>query len=488
MPRTQFDIPRRVRVAALAVAVVLIVSVVARSAAAWKYWGDLDHNSPGTWLCMAADARDGILYRPIVSQIGYGGTRYAPLFPVIIAGFMRAGVGPVHSGFLAGLISAVVAVSGLFVLLRRMETPIAFAATMAAFVLAATCARTIILGIKGDLLPVGLALWGLAAVIRSEGRLNSVPGLIGAAICFALALAAKITSVFGIGAAVLWLLFHRKFRNAAILSVAWLAAVTIIVLLTQWASDGRAGSIFLLCARGGGNVHRLLQGPHLLLADLAAQDRTLLAVWLLAIIIIVATRQWTSLPAIFLLVTTAGTIVIYGSPGTHLNHLVDMDGAVMLVIATLSTRSRVFHSPVLVVTLLLVMLAAGACWRQIGEMRRHNERRQMESALTDTESSTSHGPILAEDPLLPLLAGQRPYMLDPFMFRAIRKQKPEIADRFWEDLDGRHFKAVILRGPPDDPQYSSNEGDFGPGFIQRLCQEYALASVHGSFYVFLPKP
>jgi hypothetical protein len=79
-------------------------------------------------------------------------------------------------------------------------------------------------------------------------------------------------------------------------------------------------------------------------------------------------------------------------------------------------------------------------------------------------------------------------MLDPFMFRAIRNQRPEIADRFWRDLDGRHFKAVILHGTPSDSTYSSNEGDFGAGFLDRLKREYLLASVHGTFYVFLPKP
>src|ERR1022692_3571288 len=132
------------RWATLIVALGLLVCLTARCAASWKYWGDLDHNSPGSWLCMAADARDGTLYRPIISRLGYGGTRYAPLLPVIIAGFMRAGFGFVTSGFLAGLLAMGLAVSGIILLLRQMRLPLQFAAAMAIFALAATCTRTII--------------------------------------------------------------------------------------------------------------------------------------------------------------------------------------------------------------------------------------------------------------------------------------------------------------------------------------------------------
>ncbi len=125
--------------ALIAVAALLVVSVGARSIASWKYWGDLDHNSPGTWLCMAADARDGVLYRPIISDMGYGGTRYAPLFPAIIAGFMRLGIDPVTSGFITSLIATAVAMTGLFALMKQFRTPSTIAAALTIFVLAATC-------------------------------------------------------------------------------------------------------------------------------------------------------------------------------------------------------------------------------------------------------------------------------------------------------------------------------------------------------------
>ncbi len=294
----------------------------------------------------------------------------------------------------------------------------------------------IILGIKGDLLPTGLALWGLVAVVSADGNRYSHLKTVAASICFSLTIAAKVTSIFGIAAATIWLLMRGKFRQAAILCLSWVACIIGVALVTQWASDGRAKAIFLMCANGGGGFARLLQGPHLLLADVAAHDRTLLAIWLLSMFVIAWTRQWTSLPAILLLVATAGTILIYGSPGTHLNHLVDMNAAAILVIATLSAKTRISHMPVLVAILLFVTLAAVGCWRQVVEIRRHNERGQMESALVDAGASTAHGPILSQDPLLPLLARREAIHVGPLHLpRAIRAREPEIASQLWDDLD-----------------------------------------------------
>jgi hypothetical protein len=481
------DSSRVMQRAAVVVAALLLICISVRSVAAWKYWGDLDHNSPGTWLCMAMDAADGVLYRPMHSDLGYGGTRYAPLFPVMIAAFVKAGAGAVEGGFAAGVVATAITLGGFFVLSRRLGTSAALAGAMAVFLLAATCTRTIVLGIKGDLLPVGLALCGLAAVVRASERAKPNAGLAAGAVCFALALAAKVTSIFGIGAAVIWLAFRGKFRQAVVLGIAWVIAVIAVVVLTQLASEGRAAGIFLACGSGGGSLARMLKGPHLLAGDLLHQDRVLLVIWVLALLTIALTWAWKTLPAIFFLICTAGTVAIYGSPGTHLNHLVDMNAAAMLVISTAAWNSRTLRIPVMLITLLVMCFAAAACWRQANEIRRNDERGQMEMAIADTQRFYVNGPILSEDPLLPMLDGKRPYMLDPFMFRAVRKRDPDFAGEFWANLDQKRFKAVILHGPPDDPAYSTDEYDFGPGFIDRLEQGYVLTSVHGTFYVLLPK-
>ena len=191
-----------------------------------------------------------MLYRPIVSDIGYGGSRYAPLHVVLQAGLMRWGMGPVASGYLLDAIGVVLVMAGLYVLMRQLDVATWTAAAMACFVLAAYCYCTTAGGIKGDLLPAGLNLWGLTAVVRASRRAGRKwIWLLVAAIYFALATATKITSVFGIVAAVLWLAYRRQWRMAFLLGAMWAAGITVAALATQWASHGRAWEIFQMCAR-----------------------------------------------------------------------------------------------------------------------------------------------------------------------------------------------------------------------------------------------
>ena len=65
----------------------------------------------------------------------------------------------------------------------------------------------------------------------------------------------------------------------------------------------------------------------------------------------------------------------------------------------------------------------------------------MMSALAASHKSTGSGPLLSENPMLPIIEGERRYMIDSFMFRTVRMRHPEIAERFWNDLSQRHFRA-----------------------------------------------
>lgn len=79
-------------------------------------------------------------------------------------------------------------------------------------------------------------------------------------------------------------------------------------------------------------------------------------------------------------------------------------------------------------------------------------------------------------------------MLDSFMFRTLWRRNPQIAERFWNDISSHYFRAVILAAPPTDPTRFTDEGNFGPGFMQLLERNYILTSVHGENWVYLPKP
>ena len=475
----------------VAVVLLFLISLGIRLIVSWKNFGDLDHNAPGTWVAMAVDASDGLFYRPIVSSVGYGGTRYGPLLIAVQAGLIRIGLNPIVSGFVLGLIAAGLVVTGLFAMLRALHVPAAIAAGLALAALAPACVRINILAIRGDLLPVAMGLWGMTAVICSpsfQKQRDRILSICLAAVLFAFASATKITSLYGLAAAFVWLLGERRFRDGLILLSSWAAVMLVLVSVTQWASAGRALSILRICASGGGGLRQIIHGPHKMLYDAWENDHLFLVVGCLAFALLIMNRSWRSLPAIYLLFATAGTMIIYGSPGTKFNHLADMTAASLLLIGFECQRSRRLTSLALVCTIVLVGLSSIACILEARAIRQNAVRSNLEAALSEVNSSPVPGPVLSEDPLLPVLNNERPYLLDSFMLRVIRNQRPDISNQLWDGLAKQRFRAVVLHAEPTNELYKdANDGDFGPGFVEHVEQSYHLASVRGHLFIFLPK-
>ena len=98
-------------------------------------------------------------------------------------------------------------------------------------------------------------------------------------------------------------------------------------------------------------------------------------------------------------------------------------------------------------------------------------------------------PLLAENSLLPVVAGQRPYLLDSYMFRILRDDDPSFGDRLWRDLRGRRFPAVILERDPHTERGSEwyRSGFFGRGFIDELERHYREVGRVGERVVYVPK-
>jgi hypothetical protein len=453
--------------------------------AAWKNYEHLNPTA-GVWTAAAIDASKGVLYRPIESDIGYGGTRYAPLHIVLQGGLIHLGMGPVASGFLLDLVGILMVMGGLYALMRELDVERIPAAGMATFVLSAYCYATTAAGIKGDLLAAAFNLWGLAAVARSEKSDESRRGgLVLAAVCFVLAMAAKLTSIFGIGAAAFWLICRGKRLQALILCAIWATGIELALVITQWASGGRAIVIFRMSALGGGGLPDLLHAPKSFFDIAVHRDRWFACFWIIAAGSIVIGGKWRSLPAILFVLTTIGTVAIFGTPGTNSNHLVDLEAAAVLVIATRLDSGRLGLAAVACAT--AVACYGGInCLRSVPAIYRDSQHGQMMSALVASHKSAGTGPLLSENPMLPIIDGERPYMIDSFMFRTVRIRHPEIAERFWNDLSQRHFRAVILDGPPTQASRNGNAGDFGPGFIDMLQRYYRPEGQHGEYWVYLP--
>src|ERR1041385_5313521 len=64
--------------------------------------GYLTHVS-GAWAALADDVAHGVLYRPLLSSLGYGGTRYFPLYFLLHGLLARAGLPLLAGGHLLSL-------------------------------------------------------------------------------------------------------------------------------------------------------------------------------------------------------------------------------------------------------------------------------------------------------------------------------------------------------------------------------------------------
>jgi hypothetical protein len=473
----------------VAVAAMLVISVTARLVISWRHFGDLDSAS-GVWTALAIDiVDDGTLYRPMISPLGYGGSRYAPLHPVLQAGLMRLGMAPIASGYLLSFVATVAIIAALYKLMRLMGASVSVAASMACLVLCANCFREGIAEIRGDPLALALNLWGLVVIVKVAHRTETAgswPLVSLAAVLFALSLATKFTNIFGIATAVLWLSLRGQRGKALRLAAVWVIAVALFVRATQWGSGGRALAIFKATAAGGGGIGALLHGPGKFKDNLLHNDRAVFCFLIIAVLILMFERSWKSLPAILLIVTITGTMAIFGSPGTSINHLLDLQAACILVIGARLMRGGLIRFAVVAASLILAFMSILACRRQITAMRVEDNRQRLEAVLDDVRQSSVVGPIYAYDTLIPILANQRPYMLDAFMARALRIKDPIAATRLWDDLAHTRFSAFITR--PYRPYWNEPTYQTDEETLHSHLDHYYLKSEHGSDQVYLPKP
>ena len=435
----------------------------------------------GVWLALARDLRDGVFYRDLIGPEGYGGTRYFPLFFALIAALARAGLDPVAAGHAASLTGAAVLVTGacafLFHLGVRRSTaiPVAILAAVAPYYIQQT-----IYSIRVEPLAAGLALWGLAAVASSErARPDSWRRLALAALCFTLAVVAKPTAAYAPAAAVLSLLLTRRFADAWRLALLTAAGVAVTLAGVEWLSDGRFSAVVRATALAGETPGRLLSTALVSRpVSLIATSRLLTVLTLLAgAALLAAPSTWRQLPPAVLVMAAAATAAALATPGTILtNQIVDLHVAAVLFLGWFAnTRARLATAGAFAVTGLLLWTIAQNINR-FETIRRQDPASSLpaqRSALSAAFDACA-GPVLAESPLVPILTGRSPLVLDPFAFRVVSLRHP-VGDHLVARLNAREFACVALEQDPGDPR---GEGwyrnvHFGWPVVEAVLRHYS---------------
>ncbi len=465
---------------ALAAAVLVVVTVVG-AARSWLRYDGLTHVG-GAWATLAADLAAGEFYRPLVSELGYGGTRFMPLFFTIHAAIIRAGAAPIEAGLATSLLSVLFLLAGVHTLLRRSGTSAATAACATVGVLAAESARQAMGDVRGDALPLALNVWGL--VLLAGAR----PRPVAAGVLFALAFAAKVTALYAVPVAAVYL-FYAHGRTDAVRLVITAAIGTAGVLAgAEVASSGRFGQILAACAGGGTDLSYAARAPLWFLRIAAERDPVMLAVFAAAAACRLrdARRREIGLPALYFAGSLLATVAIYATRGTTENHLIDLHVAGVVAVAAGVGSTRRTPSASLRLLLAACFLAAAVAEVRGFFGRGAGRRADIEAALAS--AGTGDGPLLAQDPVVALAAGERPYLLDAFMFRVVTARDPTLAEPMWAMLDRRAFRAVVLKNDVNTPfgRELLTKTHFGPKFLDRLAANYRPVARHGKLHVYLP--
>jgi hypothetical protein len=469
-------------------AAVVLVATLVRVPIFWSNEAYHDLAS-GVWFGLADDLTHGVFYRPVVSPEGFGGTRYFPVqivlhggLTVLLGGHILAAARVLTALAMIGLLSAVVT------LLRRLGATRLLAASCAILILAAQPVQQALLSFRGDLLPAAFNIWGVA--------LCAAPALgpgaaVAAGALFALAFGTKLTTVFGAAAAVAFLWFSGRRRPAMLVLGATATGIVILSVYTLAASHGRVVDAWWAAASTGSGIRQLLLAPFAFARAVRKVPETLAFIQLgIAALLALTVRRRTriDLSSWLFLATLAVTAVIFAAEGTDTNHLVDLQVASLLVvgvwIASASDDAKAFGHAVLVVAGLAasMSLVSGIINRNTEDQR--GTARDVAALVGDTSK-----PILAENALISVAAGQRAYMLDPYMFTLLRQGNPTMTDAFFRDLDTQRFSAVVLDRDPHTDRGRVTYGTtlFGEGFVERMEQNYVEAGRVKNRVIYKPK-
>jgi hypothetical protein len=498
------------RGAALALAAGLGVVTLARLPAAWESGNALNHVS-GVWLALADDLARGTFYRPLHAEpFTYGGTRYFPLVFALEALLARGGASLVAAGQAVSLGAGLLLAGGLARLLSALGARRPEALATAALAFAGAAAQHALTDARGDLLPVALSALALAAAVRRppdplprlrQGR-GRTAHLSATAVLLVLAFAAKPTALSAALAAVLALALGGRRRAAARLAALVASGAAAVVLATDAVSAGRFLIVLRATAAAGATARSAAAAPLRLLTEAAQGDPGGLALALAGSVALAAAAPALLraaragppgaddprlFPALWLAAAWGAALVVYASPGTGVNHLVELEAASAALLGASALRAR----PQVAAAARRASAGIAAAGLALSLGRWDADRTTSRAAARRAAlAALPPGPILSEDPLLPLLAGGSPLVLDPFALRITSQAAPARVAPLAAALRGHAFAAVVLlaaaEGPAARAWYAG--GDLGLDLVDEIRRNYAPAGTFGPYHLYLPRP
>jgi len=455
----------------------------------WVYLA-YDHTG-GSWATVAYDLSEGLFYRPLISDLGYGGTRYMPLYFSVMAALISSGASVVVAGHALSLFCMAFLVGALYMLQRTLGVRQSLAVPASFLILATLAGQVAICRVAGDALATALTVTGLtlvAVVLKGEERRSII---LLAALSFTLAFAAKLSALQGISAGVLALFLGRKKGAAFGLASFWSVGVAAVATVLVLASDGRATESFERTLTESTSVGFALEAPlRFLQAYLVDPANPILTILAFASVgALWKARIWKDLVVLWVASTLAATLGIFLFYGVQFNHIIDLSAALLVFVTVSIERGWVSHvlaSRGLALAGVLGLVASVLMFRP-PPIKDIHQKEAIQKAWKLT--GTGPGRVIAENPWVPLTQGERPFLIAPSITFAAAGNGKILLDDLIPRLKAGEFRALILEYPviPEN-EFHYEEKHFGKPFTQTVREHFDFVGAEGDrHFVYLPK-
>jgi hypothetical protein len=447
----------------------------------------------GALMGLAASARHGVWYPPVLSHGFYGGTRYMPV-PIVLG----AAGSVVSNEYLVSAKLEVLAVSAaLFALMyavaRRRGAPRLVALGVVGAVVASASASTTVLGIRWDALA---ALLQLAAVAIVAELATPRRAAFAGALC-AIAFATKTSALWGPAVVLIWLVrAHRRY--AAIFAASFVVSVLAIGIPFQLLSDGRLTAQLRSFTFAGSGFSSRLEGVHRIY-QLALRDQRELPLLLLLAGIGVLLAGWKRRLGPYelaLVLAAAILVVVMRDLGAYENHLIDVEVLSGVVVAGMWPARREDRRALLVgsgiACALIVATVVAARRTLLPPLQRtvsHELRGRADPRLSTHPFGTrpaGRGCGLFEDASIPILASERPTVLDAFIVHRLQVVRRAALEQLARRVERRDFSRIVLTRPLSDRGWFATL-DFGTRIADAARANYRLSTTVDGFFVYTPK-
>jgi hypothetical protein len=383
----------------------------------------------------------------------------------------------------------------MFVLLRRLRCPSAFAVALPALVLTTDTGLSGSMNARADVLPLLLQVISVGLVASTPRRAPTI----AAGALAGLAFMSKLSAVWAPLGIIIWL-FARDRKRLPVFVATFVVTAGALLALFSVITDGRIfENVFGLSTSGIKGLRSVLLTPyrfvHLMVDQMtmawAVIPFVLLAAW------ISARSPAVSIWLVSLLCALAVVLVVLTDVGTGFNQLIDIVVLIAIVIGEFVGRLRDEHTAIERGTarILQIGIALALLWVTLSGLA-VTFGPDVETTLQGEVSfdpeplaalDTAPRSLLSDDPYVPVSFGEVPVVLDAFMLPRLADEHPNAIPDFVERIDDREFDLIVLvepLEPVERPWWT--EQHFGIDVARAMSRAYTYVGRMQGYHLYEP--